>query len=210
LFWSVTTTALRNAVCGPVADLTEGAVGNVEHTSAVAHRLTAMSCRAVVVVLFALALTGCGSTASESDKTTDSASSATATTTPAQPKTLEAATKVAQEWADRRAAGDYAGVWLLFNEQVRQGISQDDYVTLSKTCTSSLTQMSTTATGVRLDGPDKAITRLEVMGFQIPANLDYVDGEWLLQPTEEFAADLGKPVGQLISERKVEGDCENG
>ncbi|CDO26826.1 hypothetical protein BN978_07387 [Mycolicibacterium mageritense DSM 44476 = CIP 104973] len=168
--------------------------------------LTVMSRTTALAALIALALTGCGSTATESAQS--AAASPATTTTPAQPKTLEAATAVAQEWADRRAASDYAGVWLLFNEQVRDGITQDDYVTLSATCTSSLVQMPTKAVPVRLDGADKAITRLEVMGFKIPAELEYQDGQWLLLPTPEFAEDLGKPVQQIVDERKAEGDCE--
>lgn len=175
--------------------------------------LTRMSRTTAFLVLLALALTGCGSDATEGGSPSQSASAAsnaapTTTTTPAQPKTLEAATAVSQEWADRRAAGDYAGVWLLFAKQVRDRMSQQDYVTLSETCTSSLVQMPTKAVPVRLDGPDKAITRLEVMGFKIPANLEYQDGQWLLLPTPEFAEDLGKPVQQIIDERKASGDCE--
>jgi hypothetical protein len=44
-----------------------------------------------------------------------------------------AAPAVAHEWVDRRAAADYPGVWLLFGEQVREGISQEGYVTVSET-----------------------------------------------------------------------------
>ncbi|OBG21762.1 hypothetical protein A5765_21690 [Mycolicibacterium celeriflavum] len=166
--------------------------------------------RVAVYVLVTIGLAACGATATEADQKQPvgtSATTSTPTTAPAQPKTLEAATAAAQEWADRRAAGDYAGVWLLFDRQVKEGISQDDYVTLSETCTSSLTKMPTTAVGVRLDGPDKAIARLEVMGFKIAANLVYEDGQWLLQPEPEFAADLGKPVQEIISTRKARGDC---
>lgn len=171
-----------------------------------------MSRTVAASVLIAFTLTGCGSvTDSDSAAASSSATSAnaaTATTAPAQPKTLEAATAVAQEWVDRRAAGDYAGVWLLFSEQVREGISQEDYVTVSETCTSSLTKLPSTVKGVRLDGPDKAITRLEAMGLKLPADLVYEGGQWLLLPTPEFAEDLGKPVQQMIDERKAEGYCE--
>ncbi|WP_163729803.1 hypothetical protein [Mycobacterium gallinarum] len=174
-----------------------------------------MSRTVAASVLIAFTLTGCGSTVTDSDSPTassfaTSANAATATTAPAQPKTLEAATAVAQEWVDRRAAGDYAGVWLLFSEQVREGISQENYVTVSETCTSSLTKLPSTVNGVRLDGPDKAITRLEAMEFKLPADLVYEGGQWLLLllPTPEFAEDLGEPVQQMIDERKAEGDCE--
>lgn len=118
------------------------------------HSLTGMSRTVAASVLIAFTLTGCGSTVTDSDSPTassfaTSANAATATTAPAQPKTLEAATAVAQEWVDRRAAGDYAGVWLLFSEQVREGISQENYVTVSETCTSSLTKLPSTVNGVR-------------------------------------------------------------
>lgn len=167
--------------------------------------------KALLPVLFALTLTGCGATVTGSSETEASGTAAlttTTTTTPAQPKTLEAATAAAQEWADRRAAGDYAGVWLLFDKQVRDGISQADYVTLSETCTSSLTTLPTNVVGVRLDSPEKAITRFEVMGFKISATVLYEDGQWLLAPEPEFAQDLGKPVNQIIAERKARGDCD--
>ncbi len=61
---------------------------------------------------------------------------------------------------------------------------------------------------LRLDGPNKAITRLEVMGFKITAELEYQDCQCLLLPTPEFAEDLGKPVQQIVDKRKAEGDCE--
>jgi len=36
----------------------------------------------------------------------------------------------------------------------------------------------------------------------------YEDGKWVLAPEPEFAKDLGKPVQQIIEERKASGDCE--
>lgn len=50
------------------------------------------------------------------------------------PKTLEAATAAAQESADRQASGDFAGVWLMMSKQVRDKISQADFVTLQNAC----------------------------------------------------------------------------
>jgi hypothetical protein len=35
----------------------------------------------------------------------------------------------------------------------------------------------------------------------------YDDGQWLMEPTTEFAAHLGEPVGQIIAEEKVIGLC---
>jgi hypothetical protein len=165
-----------------------------------------------VPVLIVLMLTGCGSTAAVGDTTTESASARAATTTaaPAEPKTLEAATAAVQEWADRRSSEDYAGAWQLFNKQVQDGISEADYVTLSETCTSALTKYPETAKGVRMDGPDKAVVRLEALGFKISADVLYEDGKWVLAPEPEFEKELGKPVQQIIAERKTNGGCETG
>jgi hypothetical protein len=168
--------------------------------------------RAALPALIALTLAGCGSTSTKSDTTKEnaSASATTTATTPSQPKTLEAATAAVQEWADRRSSEDYAGAWQLFNKQVHDGISEADYVTLSKTCTSALTKYSETAKGVRMDGADKAVVRLEALGFKISADVLYEDGQWVLAPEPDFANDLGKPIQQIIAERKADGDCEAG
>lgn len=170
-----------------------------------------MLSKASLPVLFAITLVGCGATgtgSSDTEASVTAAATTTTTTTPAQPKTLEAATATAQEWADRRAAGDYAGVWLLFDKQVRDGISQADYVSLSETCSNPITALPTKVVGVRLDNPEQAITRFEVMGFKISATVLYEDGQWLLAPEPEFAQDLGKPVNQIIAERKARGECD--
>ena len=89
-------------------------------------------------------------------------------------------------------------------------MSEADYVTLSETCTSALTKYPETAKGVRMDGPDKAVVRLEALGFKISADVLYEDGKWVLAPEPEFAKDLGKPIQQIIAERKADGDCEAG
>jgi hypothetical protein len=125
--------------------------------------------RAVLPVLIAFTLTGCGSTATETDKTTESASASAATTTaapaPAQPKTLEAATAAEQENADRYSSGDYAGQWLLYSSRLRDAISQDDYETFAKRCAEaagSIEGMRFTVEGVRLDGDSTAARSLDL------------------------------------------------
>lgn len=125
------------------------------------------------------------------------------------PKTLEAATAAAQEWSDRRQAGDYAGVWLMYSEQIRDGISQDDYVALSETCQSSIQKMPVTVSGVRMEGPDRAIVRLKALGFPVQIDMAYEDGKWVMPPDADFAAELGKPVSQIIAGRKAERRCDD-
>src|SRR6476661_7489582 len=73
------------------------------------------------------------------------------------PKTLEAATTAGQELADRLTSGDFAGVWLMMSRQVRDNISQADFVTLQNACTK--TGLPAHVTGVRMDGPTMAIVR---------------------------------------------------
>lgn len=166
--------------------------------------------QAALSVLVALTVGGCGSTATKSDAPSERASAASPTTTmaPAQPKTLEAATAAVQEWADRRSSEDYAGAWQLFNKQVRDGMTEADYVTPSETCTSALTKYPETAKGVRMDGPDRAFVRLEALGFKISVDVLYEDGQWVLDPEPEFAKDLNKPIQQIVAERKARGDCQ--
>nr|ABP44454.1 hypothetical protein Mflv_1976 [Mycolicibacterium gilvum PYR-GCK] len=124
-----------------------------------------------------------------------------------EPRTLDAATAAAQEFVDRRAAGDYAGVWLMYSRQVRDRISQSDYAKLSQTCGSSLEKVPVTATGVRLDGETRALVRVKPMGFSVQLPVVYENGEWFMAPSDDFAADLGKPVDQIIAERRADGRC---
>lgn len=74
-------------------------------------------------------------------------------------QTLEAATTVGQEVADRRTSGDFAGVWLMMSRQVRDGISQTDYAILGQTC--DRTGLSAKVIGVRMEGDSRAIVRWE-------------------------------------------------
>lgn len=125
----------------------------------------------------------------------------------AEPRTLEAATAAVQEWSDRRQSDDYAGMWLMFTKQIRDGISQEDYVKLSQTCASAFQKMPVTVTGVRLDGPDRAIIRLKSLGIPVQIDAAYEDGKWALPPDDKFAAELGKSVDEIIAARKASGRC---
>lgn len=127
----------------------------------------------------------------------------------AEPHTLDSATKATQEFLDRRAAGDYAGAWLMYNRQVQSGISQTDYVTYSKACTSSLTKLPVTATGERMDGDGRALVRVKPLGFSIEWVAVYEDGHWRIAPSDDFVAELGKPVADIIASETAAGSCAN-
>lgn len=158
---------------------------------------------ATLPVLFALTLTGCGSTATESDETTENATktsvvSSTAAT-PQQPKTLEAATASEQEYVDRYSSGDYAGQWLLYSSRLRDAISQDDYEAYEKRCAAETERpegMRFTVEGVRMDGDLTAIVRIGLLGVEQSRTMVYEDGQWFQEPSDKLAANFGKPVAQ--------------
>ncbi|ADG97508.1 conserved hypothetical protein [Segniliparus rotundus DSM 44985] len=127
--------------------------------------------------------------------------------TAAVPQTLEAATAAAQEYADRRSANDLAGVWLLYDKEVRDVISQADYVRLNSTCRSSMQDLPLKAVGVRLDDSQHAVVRVGTMGIQVTFNMVYEDGKWLVAATDELRAEIKKPVDQIIADRRASGKC---
>lgn len=127
------------------------------------------------------------------------------------PKTLEAATAAAQESADRQASGDFAGVWLMMSKQVRDKISQADFVTLQNACPKA--GLPIHVTGVRMDSPDVAIVRMNVdmpvlSGFKFTQTMVYEDGKWARTPDPDHAQDYGLPVEQIIAKRKATGECD--
>src|SRR4051812_26355553 len=107
--------------------------------------MTSSICRAAATILaFAVLVTGCNSSSPS-----------------AQPKTLDAATAAAQEKYDRGSAGDFAGEWLLFSKQVRDRLSQADYIRYANACYAK-NGSKVEVKGVRMEGTDKAIVRLEL------------------------------------------------
>jgi hypothetical protein len=128
-----------------------------------------------------------------------------------EPKTLEAATTAAQEVADRLTSGDFAGVWLMLSKQVRDNISQADYVTLQNACTK--TGLPARVTGVRLDSPTTAIVRWNadvpgLSGFKVTKTMVYEDGKWVEAPDPEYVQDYGGlNVEQIIAKRISTGHC---
>lgn len=123
----------------------------------------------------------------------------------AQPKTLEAATAAAQEKYDRGSAGDFAGEWMLFSKQVRDRLSQADYIKYADACYAK-NSPKMTVTGVRMEGADKAIVRLELGGAMDSRTMVYEDGAWVQESADNW---YDKPVDQIIADEKSQGRCVN-
>ena len=127
---------------------------------------------------------------------------------PDVPETLAAATAAAQADIDRFSTGDFAGVWEHMTQDVRDGIDQDDFVTLYQTCKTIGPRFS--ASGVRLNaGTNDAIislTNRDATQFRV---MRYEHGDWDMAPTHDFATRLGKPVQQIIAEEKAAGVCRH-
>jgi hypothetical protein len=88
-------------------------------------------------VLLATACSSCGIADGAFNSTVGQASSVAGSTTASGrdvPETLSAATAAAQANVDRFSSGDFAGVWELMSREVRDGITQEDFVTFYKTC----------------------------------------------------------------------------
>ena len=130
---------------------------------------------------------------------------------PGQPLTLEAATAAGQEISDRYSSGDYGGAWDLYSSAFQDGIGREDYVLLGQTCSGANgSGLPIATTGVRMEGDDKAIVRLELMGVQQSRTMVYEYGEWRQEPSPEFAAQLGQPVQDIIAAQKASGGCQGG
>ncbi len=121
------------------------------------------------------------------------------------PETLAAATAAAQADIDRFTAGDFAGVWTRMERDVREGITQDDFVKFYETCKKPGPPIS--VRGVRLEPGDEAIVLMTVRGVEKSRTMVYEDGTWNMQATDDFASHLGEPVDQIIQEEKAAGLC---
>jgi hypothetical protein len=120
------------------------------------------------------------------------------------PETLSAATAAAQADMDRFTSGDFAGVWAHMSHDVRNAISEKDFVTLYDTCKTRGPKIR--VAGVSLtDG--EATVRMRLPGGDRYRTMRYEDDNWFMAPTPEFAARLGKPVGQIIAEERAAGLC---
>jgi hypothetical protein len=158
----------------------------------------------VFAVLLAFSLSGCGSTDVHANSPgTSAARHPSDNATPdaeAQPKTLEAAVASEQENADRFSSGDYAGQWALYSRALRDAINQDDYETFAERCVKETQRpegLTFTVEGVRMDGDTKAIVRIGLLDIAKQSRtMVYEDGAWLQEPTDELAANFGKPVSE--------------
>ena len=121
------------------------------------------------------------------------------------PETLAAATAAAQANIDRFTSGDFAGVWEHMENDVRDGITQQDFVTFYETCKKPGAPIA--VRGVRLDAGDEAIVLMKIQGIEKSRTMVYEDGTWNMQATDDFASRLGEPLPQLIAEETAAGLC---
>jgi len=158
-------------------------------------------------VLLATACSSCGIADGAADSTTGKAASTTASGQDV-PETLSAATAAAQANVDLFSSGDFAGVWQRMSREVRDGITQEDFVTFYETCKKAGPKIR--VVGVRLDAADgEAIVRMEVGGTKQPRIMLFENDNWVMKPTPGFAAHLGEPVEQIVAEEKSAGLCAN-
>jgi hypothetical protein len=122
------------------------------------------------------------------------------------PETLSAATAAAQANVDHFSSGDFAGVWERMSREVRDGITQEDFVTFYQTCKKAGPKIR--VAGMRLDAADgEALVRTEVEGTEGSRTMLFENGNWVMKPTDGFAAHLGEPVEQIVAEEKTAGLC---
>ena len=122
------------------------------------------------------------------------------------PETLSAAVAAAQANADRFSSGDFAGVWQRMSSEVRNGITQDDFVRFYETC--KKTGPTIRVAGVSLDAANgSAVVRMDVGTTEQPRIMLFEDGNWVMKPTPGFAAHLGEPVAQIVAEETSAGLC---
>ncbi|MDT5048368.1 MAG: hypothetical protein QOJ20_2417 [Mycobacterium sp.] len=163
----------------------------------------------LAAVLLAAACSSCGNAGRVSNSIIGTARSVAASTialAPDVPETLSAATAAAQANVDRFSSGDFAGVWEHMSRGVRDGITQEDFVTFYETCKKTGSKIS--VAGVRLDAADgEAIVRMKVGGVERSRTMLYENGDWTMKPTDGFAAHLGEPVEQIVAEEKAAGLC---
>ena len=161
-------------------------------------------------VLLATACSSCGIADGAYNSTIGQARSVAASTTASEqdvPETLSAATAAAQANVDHFSSGDFAGVWERMSREVRDGITQEDFVTFYETCKKAGPKIR--VAGVRLDADGEAIVRMEVGGTERPRIMLFENGNWVMKPTQGFAAHLGEPVEQIVAEEKSAGLCSN-
>lgn len=121
------------------------------------------------------------------------------------PKTLAAATAAAQQKADRHAAGDFAGEWLLFTKDLRDNITQQAFVEFSRKC--SPTGLVMKAAGGRMDSPERAVIHFDANGVIHAVTMIYEYGGWYKEPDEFLQSNFGKTGADLIAVDEAAGHC---
>ena len=147
--------------------------------------------------VLALSLAACSS-----DEPSDDAAGGE---TDAQPRSVAAVESVAQEEADRYAAGDFGGAWDLWAEEAQGTISREDYIELGEACLGAGVRINVTK--VRLVGDDRAVVRMGVGRFQQAYTMRYEDGAWRWVPTDEALEDYDGDVDRLIKTMEAKGNC---
>ena len=160
----------------------------------------------LALVLVAIACSACGPAHGASGSAVVRPATTPGTTQTDVPETLAAATAAAQANIDRFTSGDFAGVWEHMEQDVRDQITKDDFVTFYETCKKPGPPLS--VTGVRLDPNDQAIVLMTVHGVQRSREMVYEGGRWNMQATDDFAEHLGEPVQQIIAEETAAGLCD--
>lgn len=120
--------------------------------------------------------------------------------------TLGAATVAAQSIVDSFTAGDFGTVWERMTEDVRAGISQDDFVTFYETCKKPGPRLN--VSGLQMEDDGQAVVRMIGQGVQGVRFMVYEQGVWNMRATKDFAAHLGQPLRQIIAEEKAAGLCD--
>ena len=163
----------------------------------------------LAAVVLAAACSACGNADGATNTNAGQAGSLTAKTVaaaPDVPETLSAATAAAQANVDLFSSGDFAGVWERMSRQVRDGITQADFVTFYETCKTTGPRIR--VAGMLLDAANgQAIVRAKVGSVERSRTMLFEDGTWVMKPTQEFAAHLGEPVQKIIAEETAVGLC---
>jgi hypothetical protein len=94
----------------------------------------------------------------------------------------------------------------MMSRQVRDTISQADFVTLQNACTK--TGMPIHAAGVRMDTSTTAIVRWNIdmpvlSGFKLTKTMVYEDGKWAMAPEPDYAQDYSLPVIAFLPRRRL-------
>lgn len=158
-------------------------------------------------VVVALVATACGTSYGTSGSPVPQLAAYPAETPGGASVTLGAATVAAQTIVDDFTDGDFADVWDRMAQDVRHGITRADFVEFYETCKKPGPRLS--VSGLRMEPDGQAIVRVANHGAGGSRFMVYEDGVWNMRATDDFAAHLGQPVHQIISEEKAAGLCDS-